>query len=91
MFWSEAITYLSHRADTICLGNCRLIISDDEARDFLEIRTVFEFNSSLNSPKLFSLAGDDLNEYFFFQYKRGVKIARYWLSPFLHEANSRSS
>ena len=28
---------------------------------------------------------------FVFQYKRGVKIARYWVSPFLHEANSRPS
>ena len=54
MFWPEAITYLSHRADTICLGNWKLIISDDEARDFPEIRTVFKFNSNLNSPKLFS-------------------------------------
>ena len=24
----------------------------------------------------------------FYQYKRGLKITRYWLSPFLHEANS---
>ena len=54
MFWLEAIAYLSHRADTICLGNWKLIISDDEARDFPEIRTVFKFNSNLNSPKLFS-------------------------------------
>ena len=54
MFWPEASTYLSHRADTICLGKWRLIISDDETRDFPEICTVFEFNSNLNSPKLFS-------------------------------------
>ena len=66
MFRPEAITYLTHRADTICLGYWRLIISDDEARDFPEIRTVFEFNTNLNSPKLFSSAGDDLNESFFF-------------------------
>ena len=52
MFWPEAITYLSHRADTICSGNWRLIISDDEVRDFPEIRTVFEFNTNLNSPKI---------------------------------------